>query len=104
MSILASNQLPIIPDYDSRGYLRWNGNGPCVKIDVEVEINDAIMQVSEDPNGVFENDVSQEILLRVGQHSKVFATGITAVRFRVWEKSTVTPGTPGAIANIVLYG
>jgi hypothetical protein len=88
VSYYASNGLPVTVNWTVQATLPNHGvfQTPWGYVDAFVNGTDVVCQISEDPTGVITDDVTQEILLRVGFQSRPLPP-FYAIRFKVWSKT-----------------
>lgn len=96
---IARNQLAIPVAYSELSTIRAEADSPITKLSVHVFNDDVIMQVSEDPNGAFQNPTDTEAQLPMGFSTLVPVQPWYAVRFRAED---ATP--PAPVMIIRAYG
>ena len=97
MRYFAANAVPLSPTYTGQATFPAQGwfSSPMNKLDAFVNGTDAVVQLLTDQSG-WQDDESQEILLRMGFNGRDPLPPFYAVRFRVWPL-TLLPQTGGTI-------
>lgn len=86
---LAANAVPVGVNFAPPATFPQSGPAayPYNKLSVFVNNTDVVVQLLLDPTGAFADDVSQEILLRMGFNSREPLPPFYQVRFKVWEST-----------------
>jgi len=89
----AAKGVAVLPGYSSPATFPSQGwwQVPMTKLDVFVDSTDVLAQLLTEPGG-WETDQSAEILFRAGWSGRDPLPPFYAVRFRVWDQTTFSPG------------
>ena len=97
--IYSANAVPVTPAFSAPATFSWPGNAGAVKISGYINGTDAVLQVLEEKETGWQDDQSQEILLRQGFNTREFVTPIFKYRFKTWSGTTLaTSGTIDIVA------